>query len=289
MKEINFDQFRCDADRSTSLSQAEQVQGAPVQMEVDTNSETEHSISSETTQSSEEEEWNILAKVANGKDYYDDEAGRAIFEKEVREPFSLQHNPKMESERSPTPTIDNRHMRKRAAAEAERKNYFTLLTDDEEEESSPSVQTTTASQPVMINKSQANHSNPITPSTQQRETTATTQSLSGRGSGRGRGRGPPGGRGNPSIRSHFQTIKQGIAKAFTSTNPPTDDGQSQPNPPANDDSSEETNSDTANDESSMHTYTQRNPTQIPLVSFPHKIPRVRLLLIVHILNAMTSR
>jgi hypothetical protein len=124
MKEIDFDQFRCGADRSTLPSQVEQVQGALVQMEVDADSETEHSISSKTTQSSEEEEWNIPAKVANGKGYYDGEAGRAIFEKEVREPFSLQHDLKTESERSPTPTIDNHHTRKRAAAEAERKNLL---------------------------------------------------------------------------------------------------------------------------------------------------------------------
>ena len=107
--------------------------------------------------------------MVNGKGYYDDETGRAIFEKEVREPFSLQHDLKTESERSPTPTTNNRHARKRAAAEAERNNYFTPLADDEEEESSPSVQTTAASQPVMRNEPQAKHSHPITPSTQQKK------------------------------------------------------------------------------------------------------------------------
>jgi hypothetical protein len=266
VKEIDFDPFRCGADRSTSPSQAEQVQGALVQMEIDADSKTEHSFSSETTQSSEEEEqtqrllnlieeWNSPAKVVNGKGYYDDETGRAIFEKEVREPFSLQHDPKMESERSPTPTTDNRHARKREAAEAERNNYFSPLADDEEEESSPSVQTTAASQPVMRNEPQAKRSHPITPSTQQKKMTATTQSLSGRGRGSrgGRGRGSPGGRGNPSIRSHFQTIKQGITKAFTPTNPSTEVGQSHPNLSDSDDSSDGTNSDTGNDESSMHT------------------------------------
>jgi hypothetical protein len=110
MAEINFDQFRCGADRSTPPSQAEQVQEGSILMDGDSFSETEHSSTSEATQLSEEEVWDISQRVKNGTGYLDDcdAAGRADFEKDVpEESFSLKPGRKSEPERSLIPTIAN--------------------------------------------------------------------------------------------------------------------------------------------------------------------------------------
>jgi hypothetical protein len=74
MVEINFDQFWCGANRSIPLSQVEQVQEGSILMDVDSGSKMEHSSTSEATQLSKEEVWDISHRAKSGKRYLEDAA-----------------------------------------------------------------------------------------------------------------------------------------------------------------------------------------------------------------------